>query len=65
MPIPLAHPGHWLVELAYVMPVLVVVVWISVRAIIDRRRGGAQADEAEPPPPPPPPPPAGDFEPTR
>jgi hypothetical protein len=39
-----AHAGHWLVELMYVFPVLAVVVWISIRAIIDRRRGGADAD---------------------
>ena len=36
---PLAHAGHWLVELMYVFPVLAIVVWISVRAILDRRRG--------------------------
>lgn len=35
----LAHAGHWLVELMYVLPVLAIVVWISIRAIIDRRRG--------------------------
>ena len=32
-----AHVGHWLAELMYVMPVLVIVVWISIRAILDRR----------------------------
>jgi hypothetical protein len=32
-----AHVGHWLADLLYVMPVLVIVVWISIRAIIDRR----------------------------
>ena len=39
MTLPLAHAGHWLVEIMYVMPVLAIVVWISIRAIIDRRRG--------------------------
>jgi hypothetical protein len=34
-----AHVGHWLAELLYVMPVLVIVVWISIRALLDRRRG--------------------------
>ena len=43
--IPLAHVGHWLVETLYVLPVLVVVVWISVRAILDRRA----ASEGDPP----------------
>ena len=41
---PLAHVGHWLVETLYIAPVLVVVAWISIRAILDRR-----ASEAEPP----------------
>ena len=35
----IAHAGHWLVEFMYVVPVLVIVVWISIKAIIDRRRG--------------------------
>ncbi len=35
---PLAHAGHWLAQLLYVLPVIVVVGWISIRAIIDRRR---------------------------
>ena len=34
---PVAHVGHWLVETLYVLPVLVVVAFISVRAILDRR----------------------------
>ena len=34
----LAHTGHWLAELLYVAPVIVIVTWISVKAIIDRRR---------------------------
>ena len=39
MVVPLAHAGHWLAELIYVVPVLAVVGWISVRSILDRRRG--------------------------
>ena len=35
---PLAHAGHWLAELLYVLPVVVVVGWIAVRALLDRRR---------------------------
>ena len=35
----LAHVGHWLADLLYVAPVLVLVGWIAIRAIIDRRRG--------------------------
>jgi hypothetical protein len=37
MPLTLAHVGHWLAELMYVMPVLAIVVWISIKAILDRR----------------------------
>lgn len=33
-----AHAGHWLAELMYVAPVLAVVIWIGVRALLDRRR---------------------------
>ena len=34
----LAHAGHWLVETLYLLPVIVVVGWLSIRAIVDRRR---------------------------
>ena len=33
----LAHTGHWLADVLYVLPVLVVVGWISIRALLDRR----------------------------
>jgi uncharacterized membrane protein YoaK (UPF0700 family) len=46
MLLPLAHAGHWLAELMYVMPVLAIVVWISIKAIIDRR--AERRDEPEP-----------------
>jgi hypothetical protein len=36
--IPLAHAGHWIAEVIYVVPVVVIVTWISIRALIDRRR---------------------------
>lgn len=35
--VPLAHPGHWLAELMYVAPVVVIVGWIGVRSLLDRR----------------------------
>ena len=46
----LAHAGHWLVELMYVLPVLAIVVWISIRAIIDRRRDEAEGEQPPRPP---------------
>jgi hypothetical protein len=45
-----AHVGHWAADLLYVMPVLVIVVWISIRAIIDRRSARADEDRSPAPP---------------
>ena len=48
----LAHAGHWLLNVLYVLPVVLVVGWISVRAILDRRaeaRGEATPEPAPPP----------------
>ena len=52
----LAHAagGHWIVEFLYVVPVFLVVVFISVRAIIDRRAAAAEESRDEAPPPDPP-----------
>ena len=44
--LPLAHAGHWLAETAYVLPVIVVVVWISVKALLDRRAEKRAATDA-------------------
>ena len=40
----LAHTdgGHWIIEMLYVLPVLLVVGFISVRAILDRRAEAAE-----------------------
>ena len=35
---PLAHAGHWLASLVYVVPPLAVVIWIAVVELRDRRR---------------------------
>lgn len=45
--VPLAHPGHWLAELLYVAPVIVIAGWIGVRALLDRRaeRRGEPPDQ--------------------
>ena len=34
----LAHTGHWLISLVYVVPVLVLVVSLSVNSLRERRR---------------------------
>lgn len=37
MPV-LAHPGHWLVDAAYVAPVVAFLVWLGINEIRTRRR---------------------------
>jgi cytochrome c-type biogenesis protein CcmH/NrfF len=45
----LAHAGHWLTSLLYVVPVLVLVIALSWQSWRDRRRGYSEADtEPEP-----------------
>ena len=34
---PLAHAGHWLVQVAYFAPVLLFLVWLGVMVLRDRR----------------------------
>ena len=51
MTIELAHAGHWLADLMYVAPVVVLVGWIGIRALLDRRRGDDEpAAPADPSP---------------
>ncbi len=50
MTVPVAHAGHWLVETLYIAPVVVIVTWISIKALLDRRREKRQP-AGEPPPP--------------
>jgi hypothetical protein len=35
----LAHPGHWLVNIAYFLPVIAFLAWLVVTQIKERRRG--------------------------
>ena len=46
-----AHVGHWLLDVIYVLPVLVVVAWISIRALLDKRAASREATPAPAPPP--------------
>ena len=48
----LAHVGHWLLDVLYVLPVLVVVAWISIRALLDKRAAANRAETGAPAPPP-------------
>ena len=35
---PLAHSGHWLVDVAYVAPVVGLLIWLFATTIRERRR---------------------------
>jgi hypothetical protein len=35
----IAHPGHWLVNIAYFVPVVVFIAWLIVTQIKERRGG--------------------------
>ncbi|MGH2840539.1 MAG: hypothetical protein ACRDKY_06915 [Solirubrobacteraceae bacterium] len=48
---PLAHAGHWLVNLLYLAPLVVVVGALGVQALRDRRRGtGPRREPTDDPP---------------
>ena len=36
MPV-LAHAGHWLVQVAYFLPVVIFLVWLAVTVLRERR----------------------------
>jgi hypothetical protein len=42
----LAHAGHWLPQLLYLMPVLVMVVALGIGRARDRRRRGGEGPPA-------------------
>ena len=48
MMIPLAHAGHWLESVVYLVPIVGFGLWLAVTTIKDRRRqrreGGGDAD---------------------
>jgi hypothetical protein len=48
----LAHAGHWLAEVLYLVPVFVVVTWISVRSLLEQRRSRTRGSAGPAPAPP-------------
>lgn len=50
--IPLAHASHWLAQVAYVVPVLALVVALAITSLRDRRRArheeGTRAEDGRP-----------------
>ncbi|MDQ3675448.1 MAG: hypothetical protein M3401_01380 [Actinomycetota bacterium] len=48
---PLAHAGHWLVNLLYLLPLVLVFLALGFQALRDRRRAtGARREQTDDPP---------------
>jgi hypothetical protein len=45
----LAHPGHWLVNVAYFAPVAGFLIWLAVNEVRTRREKRAEARDGGPP----------------
>lgn len=52
MIVPLAHAGHWAVDLLYVLPLLIAVGVLGFQAVKDRRAVRRAGGAARRPPPP-------------
>jgi len=48
--LPLAHAGHWLVNLLYLVPLLIVVAMLTISSLRDRRAAAAEGAGAGVPP---------------
>jgi hypothetical protein len=46
MVLPLAHVGHWLANVMYVAPVVLIVAWLAVQAMRDRRAERREAADS-------------------
>ena len=49
MIVPLAHAGHWIVNVLYLVPLLLVIAMLGVSSIRDRRAEAAEAREGPAP----------------
>lgn len=47
--VPIAHAGHWLVGLLYLVPLVVVVAMLTVSSLRDRRAEAAEGISPDPP----------------
>jgi hypothetical protein len=45
-PLPIAHAGHWIADLLYVLPLAIALGFLAVQSIRDKRRDETEADEA-------------------
>jgi hypothetical protein len=50
--VPIAHAGHWIVNLLYLVPLVVVIAMLGVSSARDRRAEAAEADGVAAPDPP-------------
>lgn len=51
MTLPIAHAGHWLVNLLYLAPLVFVIAALGWQSLRDRRRGGVPRSEPSDTPP--------------
>ena len=49
--LPLAHTGHWLVNLLYIVPLAIVVIMLAITMVRDRRAEAAEVAAGGAPPP--------------
>ncbi len=40
--LPIAHSGHWILDVVYVAPFVGLLVWLGFRTLQDRRRAGQE-----------------------
>jgi len=48
--LPLAHVGHWLVNVLYLVPLVIVVAMLAISTMRDRKAAAAEAAAGGPPP---------------
>lgn len=44
----IAHSGHWLVDLAYVSPVVGLLIWLGVTTLRERRQAARERAAKDP-----------------
>ena len=49
--VPIAHAGHWITGILYIVPLLVVVAMLGISSLRDRRAEAAEASGSAPDPP--------------
>ena len=40
--LPIAHSGHWIVDVAYVSPFVGLLIWLGFTTLRERRRAGRE-----------------------